>query len=74
MDVAVGIDADRMVVERGVVDLRERDAVGYDRLAEQLVGVCHDVGGVEEVIVRQVADRAPVVVGGQHEIAECGLM
>jgi len=32
------------------------------------------VGGVEEVVVRQVADRAATVVSGEHEVAEGGLM
>jgi hypothetical protein len=30
------------------------------------------VGGVEEVVVRQVADRAAVVVGGEHQTWEAG--
>ena len=71
---AVGVDADQVVVEGGVVDLGEHDAVGDDRLAEKLVGVGYDVSGVEQVVVRQVADRAPVVVGGEHQIPEGGLM
>ena len=70
----VGVDADQVVVEGGVVDLRQRDAIGDDRLAEQLVRVGDDVGGVEEVIVGQVADRAPVIVGGEHQVPEGGLM
>ena len=71
---AVGVDPDQMVVEGGVVDFRECDAVGHDRLAHQLVGVGHDVGGVEEVVVGQIADRAPVIVGGEHPVPEGGLM
>jgi hypothetical protein len=46
------------------------DAVGDDWLAEQLVGVSHDVGGVQEMIIWQVADRAPVIVGGEHAVPE----
>jgi hypothetical protein len=29
---------------------------------------------LEQVIVKQVADRAPVAVGGEHEVAEGSLM
>ena len=32
------------------------------------------LGGVKEVVVRQVADRAAVVVGGEHQVTEGGLM
>ena len=36
---------------------------GSDKgLAEQLVGIGHDVGRVEQVIIRQVADHAPVII------------
>ena len=70
VDPAVGVDADQVVVEGGVVDLGEGDSVCDHRLSEQLVGVGHDVGGIEEVVVRQVADRAPVVVGGEHAVPE----
>jgi hypothetical protein len=38
------------------------------------VGIGHDVGGVEEMVVRQVADRAAVIVGGEDQVAEGGLM
>jgi hypothetical protein len=58
-DAAVGVDADQMVVERGMVDLREGDPVGDDRLAQQLSRVGHDMRRVQQMIIRQVADRAP---------------
>ena len=51
---AVGVDPDQVVVEGGMVDLREGDAVGDDGLAQEFVGVGYDVGGVEEVVVRQL--------------------
>jgi len=34
MHPAVGLDADQVVVEGGVMDVREGDAVGDDRLAQ----------------------------------------
>ena len=30
--------------------------------------------GVEELVVRQVADRAPVIVGGEHQVPKGCLM
>jgi hypothetical protein len=30
----IGVDADQVIVEGGVVDLGEGDAVGHDRLAQ----------------------------------------
>jgi hypothetical protein len=71
---AVGVDSDQVVVERGVVDLGQGDAVGDDRLPEQLMRISHDVSGVQQVIVRQIADRAPVIVGGEHAVPEGRLM
>jgi hypothetical protein len=49
VDPTVAADPDEVVVERGVVDLREGDAVGDDRLTEQLVRVGHDVGRVQHL-------------------------
>lgn len=37
---------------------------------EQLVSVGHDVARVQQVILGQIADRAPVVVGGEHAVSE----
>ena len=45
-----------------------------DRLAEQFIGIGHDVRRIEEMIIRQVADRAPVIVGGEHAVPEGCLM
>jgi hypothetical protein len=70
VDALIGVDPNQMVVEGGMVDLGKGDAVGDDRLTERLMGVGHDVGGVEEVIIRQVADGAAMVVGGEHAVPE----
>jgi hypothetical protein len=53
-----------------MVDLGQGDAVGDDRLAKQLVGIGHDVRSVQQMIIRQVADRTPVIVGGKHAVPE----
>ena len=50
---ATGVDADQMVVEGGVVDFGERDAVGDDRLAPGARARRPVVGGVEEMVVRE---------------------
>jgi len=62
---AVGIDADEM--------LSKAAWWIFDRampLAEQLVGIGHDLGRTEQVIVGQIADRAQVIVGREHAVAE----
>ena|SRR4051794_13445541 len=48
MEPIVGIDADQMGVKGGMMDFRQRDAVGHDWLSEPLVLVGDDVGGVKE--------------------------
>ena len=70
VDPAVGIDADQMAIKGGVMDLRKRDTVREHRLRQQLVGVGHDVRGIEQMVVGQVADRAAMVIGGEHAVAE----
>lgn len=44
--VVVRVDADQVGVERGVMDLRKRDAIAHNRLAQALIAILHDVGGV----------------------------
>ena len=46
MQPIIRIDADQMRIECGVMDLRERNAVWHDGLAQSLVLVSDDVGGV----------------------------
>ena len=57
-----------------MVDLGKRDAVPDHGLAELLVPVGHDMRGVDQPVARQVADRAAVAVGGEHALAERGLV
>ena len=49
VDPKIGIDADQMSVERRMMNLRERNAVRNDRLAELLILVRDDVRGVEQL-------------------------
>jgi hypothetical protein len=35
-------------IEGGVVNIRERQAVRDDRLAQLLMGIHHDIGGIEK--------------------------
>ena len=43
MEPIVWVDADQMGVKSGMVDFRERNAIGNHRLAEQLILVRHNV-------------------------------
>jgi hypothetical protein len=74
MHPAVGVDADQVVVEGGVVDLGQGKAVDEHRLAELFVGVGHDMGSVQQVVMGQATDGAPVLVGVEHALAEGGLV
>jgi hypothetical protein len=61
-----------VVVEGGVVDLGQGEAVGEHRLAEELIGIGHDVGRVQQVVVGRVADRPGVVVVGEDPLSRNG--
>ena len=74
MDAKVWIDPDQVGVKRGVVDLRQRQTVWDDRLAEVLVGVRDDVCCVEQARLRQTGDGAAAIVGGEHRLPKGGLM
>jgi hypothetical protein len=50
-DLEVGRDADDVGVERGVMQLAEREAVGNHRLAER-VAIREDVGGLQQLVTR----------------------
>jgi hypothetical protein len=59
-----------VVVEGGVMDLGLDMVVREHRLPKQLVNVGHDVGGIQQVVVGQVADRAPKLVATAELSAE----
>jgi hypothetical protein len=60
----IRIDADQMRVERRVMDFGQRDAIGHDGLAEPLVLVGDDVGGIEKKRLGQSRRCATTIVGG----------
>jgi hypothetical protein len=70
VDATGGVDADQVVVERSMVDLGQSDAVGNGPLAEKLVGIAHDVRCVQQMIIRKIADRTAMIVGGEHAVPE----
>ena len=74
MQPIVRIDADQMRIEGGMMNFRERNAVGNDRLAEPLVLVRDDVRGVQQQRLGQARQRAAAVVGGDDGLAERRLM
>jgi hypothetical protein len=52
------------------MDLGLDMVVREHRLPKQLVNVGHDVGGIQQVVVGQVADRAPKLVATAELSAE----
>ena len=48
MDAIIGIDTDQVRIERGMVDFRQRQPIGDHRLPVLLIGVHHDVRGIEQ--------------------------
>jgi len=74
MQPIVRVDTDEMSVEGGVMDFGERNPVGNDRLAEQLVLVRDYVGGVQQQWLGQARERTAAVIGSDHGLAERRLM
>src|SRR6516164_2009602 len=70
MDTEIWVDADQVGIEGGVVNFREGQSIRHDRLAQLLVGIRYDVGGIEEPRFREPTDRTAAPVGGQHGISE----
>lgn len=62
-----------LLVERGVMDLAQREAIGHGRNASFL-RVRHDVRGVEEFGVPKGADSAAGLVRAHHHPPEDWLM
>src|SRR3989475_10898843 len=69
----IGVDAEEMSIERRVVKLAEGQAVRHHGLAARMA-VGQDVGGLEQLLVAQAADRATFLVGREHPLAEALLM
>src|ERR1700730_12049509 len=48
MKTGVGIDADQMCIERGVMYFRERNAMRHDGLPLPFIGISDDMGCIEQ--------------------------
>ena len=74
MQPIVRVDPDQMGVECGVMDFRERDAVGNYRLAKPLVPVRDDVGRIQQQRLKQPRQRAAAVIRANYGFPERCLM
>ena len=75
MDTEIRVDPDQIGIKGGVVNLRQRQPVCDDRLAQLLIRINDDMGGIEQPGLRQQAgDSAAASVGGQDSISEGCLM
>ena len=74
MDDAVGADADEVIIEGGVMDLRQSDAVADDRLAKLFITIRDDVRGIEQARFRQLGNGAAAIIGCKHPFAKRDLM
>jgi hypothetical protein len=64
----VRVDPDQMRVKGGMMDFRERDAIGNHRLAQALILVRDDVRSVQQQRLRQARQRAAAIVGGDDSL------
>ena len=74
MHPTVGIDAEKMPIEGGVVETGQAESVGDQRMAQRLVAVVDDVGCVDESTDRQTRHRAAAAVGLHHSCAKQSLV
>jgi len=72
-DLEVGRDADDVGVERGVMQLAEREAVGNHRLVEQ-VNIRKGVGGLQQRVMAEPTDGAALLVGTEHALTKAPLV
>ena len=73
LDDSVRADANEQPVECGVMELAERKSVRYPRVSSWFA-VGHDVGGVEQLVVPEAAERALSSVRSQHPFTKPPLM
>lgn len=66
MHTKIWIDSDQMGIECGVMNFGERNTVGDQRLAEQIVFVGDNVSGVEQQGLRKARKRTASIVGGDY--------
>ena len=62
MNPEIRIDAEKMRVEGGMMNLGKWNSVWYDRLAELLVFVGNNMGGIEKAHFRKTRKRTSPVV------------
>src|SRR5262249_6010958 len=70
MNPEIRVDADQIGIERGMVNLRQRQAVRDDWLTKLLVGINNDVCRIEEPRLRQTGDRTTPVVSCKDGLSE----
>src|SRR3954463_2481757 len=68
-DRVVGPNREEEPIERGVVQLAERETVANDRLALELA-VRGDVRSIEQLVVPQPAQRASLLVRTHHALTK----
>ena len=73
VDVKVWRNPYEILVERAMVQRAKAQAVTDDGRAG-LVGITHDVGGVEQTYFAEPTDRAAILIRGQDRPAELCLM
>src|SRR5262249_33255818 len=69
----VGRDADDVVIERGMMQLAECQAVGNHRLPAGM-SVWQDVGGVQQLVVTKPADGAALAISAEYTLAKAALV
>src|SRR5664279_2849084 len=73
VDRVVRVDSEKVPVIRGVMDLAHGKAVRHHGLSA-LVLVADDVGGVEQLSMTKMTDRALRLIRAQHDRSECRLV
>ena len=72
LDNEVGPNSHDVLIEGGVVKLAQGETVANGGFAS--TGVGKNVGGIQELLVTQAADRTSLSVGTDHALPEAGLM
>ena len=73
LDLEVGCDSDDVGVERRMMKLAEREAVGDDRLAPRMA-IRKDVRGFQQFVMAEPANGAAHLIGVEHALAEAPLV
>ncbi len=73
LDDEIWPNADDVVVESGMMQLAQREAIGDDRLATRL-SIGDDVGRVEQFLMPELTQGASTPVRGEDALAKPSLM